>query len=374
VAQRQIRSAWLALAMVMLVACKGESDEPPKSKGEEERTIVTLQSYVYAAPDDTSFKTAGRIRDQIKSAFGALKSLRVTASNREVSNDAGEQLYKEPLMLIGRQGRESLVFRVWFRYTDEVLAPAGAPRGVPLLVGGIHRQDEAHFTQLVTMCTANTAREREYRGRLQGVFDGSLSACQDTILAEESAIDAARVRLDAPEDEIVPEELDRVLLPVVARIYARKASQMGRYPRYEAVLPQTGRMVAEASPATGGRRPAAGSPQDDAHDDSGEPPPADHPSSIVVPGGGGPSGRQGPQPEKDPQTEEARDPDLSPDPVPGVMVVPGGGTKASMPVQPRREDSESSFNWEDLGDKKYWVLWLAVFALYPLLRRRPADG
>ena len=41
---------------------------------------------------------------------------------------------------------------------------------------------------------------------------------------------------------------------------------------------------------------------------------------------------------------------------------------------PRHDDIEGAFNWEDLADKKYWVLWIAVFALYPLLRRRPSDG
>lgn len=353
-----------------LCACKSEGDERPPSRGEEERTIVTLQSYVYATPDDTKGKITERIRDQIKSAFGALRSIRVTASNKEPSNDAGAELYKEPLVLLQANGAESLVVRVWFRYTDEVFAPAGAPRGVPVLVGGLHRQDEGRFTQIVTACTPNTAREREYRGRLQGVFDGSLSSCQDAILGEQAVIDAARVRLDAPDDEVVPEEYGRTYVPVVARLYARKASQMGRFPRFEAVVPQTGRVAVAAAPGGGrSRPPSAAEPGNDVFDDGADAPVADRPAAIVVPGGGGESKRQGPQ------NEEESDPDAPPDPVVPGVVVPGGGSKGvSAPVQPRREDTESAFNWEDLGDKKYWVLWIAVFALYPLLKRRPSDG
>jgi len=372
VTNRHIRAARLALIALALVACKGEGDEPPISRGEEERTIVTVQSYVYAAPDDTSSTLVGRIRDQIKSAFGALRRLRVTGSNKEMSNGASEQLYKEPLVMLDTSGRETLIMRVWFRYTDEVFAPAGAPRGVPMLVGGLHRQPDESFTQIVTSCTANTARDREYRGRLQSVFDGSLSSCQDAILAEQSVIDAARVRLDAPDDEIVPEEFYRVYLPVVARLYARKAAQMGRYPRFESVVPQTGKVVA-AAPAAGHPRSASDTAarDTDSSDDGVDAPAVDRPAPLIVPGAAGPAARQGPQRAED---EEVSDPDAPPAD-PGVPVVIAGGAKgASSPVQPRHGDVESSFNWEDLGDKKYWVLWLAVFALYPLLKRRPSDS
>ena len=90
---------------------------------------------------------------------------------------------------------------------------------------------------------------------------------------------------------------------------------------------------------------------------------------MLIPGGGavGP-GRAGPNP------DEAADPDAPPDPqadVPVIGVAPAGGAaKTPTPVQPRAEDVESSFAWEDLLDKKFIVLWISLFALYPLLKRR----
>ncbi|MFO0593296.1 MAG: hypothetical protein U0441_37485 [Polyangiaceae bacterium] len=383
------------LATFVIAGCgKGEQEEPPKSRAEEERTVVTLQSYVYATADENSFRVAERIRDQVKSAFGALKSLRVTGSNQNASNTANDELYREPLVLVDAAGREVIVMRVWFRYVDEVVASQAVQRNVPLLVGGLHLQDDAHFTQIVTECTPNTARERELRGRLQSAFDGSIQSCQDAILAEQAKIDAARVRLDEPEDEIVPEEFLRVYVPVVARVMARKASQMGRYPRFEPVVPQAGRGMAVAS-APGKARPRGRSAESD--DGAGElfDAPAAAPKAelgsdvagdrkaelgsdvagdrekepaLIVPavGAGGP-GRAGPA------AEEAADPNAPPDPqmdVPVVAAAPAAANaKAAAPVQPRG-DVESSFAWEDLLDKKFILLWISLFSLYPLLKRR----
>lgn len=370
------RPWWLGVAALLfafaLAGCgKGGPEEPAKSRAEEERTVLTLQSYVYANADESGFKVAERIRDQVKSAFGALRSLRVTGSNQGASNTAEEQFYKEPLMLVDASGRETVVMRVWFRYTDQVIAPAAVQRGVPLLVGGLHRQDEAHFTQIVASCTANTAREREYKGRLQAVFDGSLGGCQEAILGEQAVIDAARVRLDAPDEQVVPEEFLRVYIPVVARLLERKASQMGRFPRFEAVVPQAGRPAAvAAAPGAHGARRAAGPAGDGVEGDVFDSPAQGQDDKpVLLPAGGavGP-GRAGPSP------NEAADPNAPPDPqadVPVIGVAPAAGAaKAPAPVQPRPGDVESSFAWEDLLDKKFIVLWISLFALYPLLKRR----
>lgn len=371
------RSAWIVPLVLGLAACKGEDDEAPPSRGNDERTVVIVQSYVYAAQSETNSQLAGRIRDQIRSAFGALRSLRVTGSNREVTNDAGELLYREPLVLVQPDGRETVVARVWFRYSDEVFAPATLARGVSMLVGGLHRQDESLFERIVIACTANTNREREYRGRLQSVFDGSIESCQDAILGEEAVIAAARVRLDTPEEETVPEEFGRVFVPVVARLLDRKALQMGRYPRFETVVPQTGR-VAAAAPGAGRARSAAA--EDDADgpfagafgaDDKpagirDEPRP-DRPTPIVIPN----AGVADPRPAGPRDEEEPTSPDSPPEVQIGSPVVVAEGPKGpAMPVQPRNNDGGGSFDWDDLLDKRFLALWIAVFALYPLLKRR----
>lgn len=370
--------ATIALTALTVAGCKGESDEPRPSRGQEERTIVTLQSYVYATPDESGFKIAERIRDQVKSAFGAIRSLRVTGSNKEVANTAGEHYYKEPLILLFRDGGESLVFRVWFRFTDEVFAPEGLPRGAPILVGGLHRQEEKDFTQIVTVCTPNTAREREYRGRLQAVFDGSLASCQDAILAEQASVDAARVRLDDPESEIVPEEFDRLYVPVVARLLSRKASQMGSYPRFEAVVPQSGKVVAAvASPGAGRARAAPGEAAVGSLFDDGDGPKVARQDPIIVPSEGvaeAPGGqRERRRDDKDDDDDEAAA-NHAPDPQAEVPVVVAGSPKGPSGAQPWRNQGDHSWDWEDFADSKYWVLWLAVFALYPLLKRKPGSG
>ncbi|MBK8257360.1 MAG: hypothetical protein IPK82_32395 [Polyangiaceae bacterium] len=369
---RSVTVGLCLLGAIALSGCKSESDDTPPPRGNAERTIVTVQSYVYATPDDAPGNVATRIRDQVRSAFGALKALRVTASNREVSNEPPDEWYREPLVLLWPDGTETVVLRVWFRFTDEVTAPSAISRGTPILVGALHRQDEPNFTKIVTSCTANTARERDFRGRLQLVFDGSLQSCQDAILGEQAVIDAARVRLDSPEDEIVPEEYGRVYIPVVARLLERKVVQMGRYPRFEAVMPQAGRSVSVAALPTSNRA----TPADDDVGDPGfgvenpiavDEPRPDKPTPIVIPGAGVEQPRQigGGQ-------DPPHDPDAPPDPEVPVPVVVAGNAKgnAAAVVQPPMVDGDSGFDWEDLLDKKFLALWFAVFALYPLLRRR----
>jgi len=360
-------AAALVVAIAIAGCSKGEQEEPAPSRGEEERTVVTVQSYVYAKVDDSGFKVAERVRDQIKSAFGALRSLRVTGSNQGATNKAEDELYREPLVLVHPDGREEVVLRVWFRYSDEVVASMNVQRGVPILVGGLHRQDEESFSRVVAECTKNTAREREFRGRLQSVFDGSLQGCQDAILAEQAVIDAARVRLDSPEEEIVPEEMRRLYIPVVARLMARRAAQMGRYPKFEPVVPQAGRLPSMASaPGTRTRSPRANEEAAAEGDVSDLPAAARDEKFQPMPAAVGVEQPHGVA------KEEPSDPDAPPDPqadVPVVGVAPAGPPKASTPVQPRGE-VEGGFEWEDLLDKKFIVLWISLFALYPLLKRR----
>ncbi|MEZ4296138.1 MAG: hypothetical protein R3B70_14290 [Polyangiaceae bacterium] len=68
-------------------------------------------------PPATTSGGVGSHPEQIRSAFGALKSARVTGSNKEESNDPGSEIYREPLVVVREDGTEEVVFRVWFRYT-----------------------------------------------------------------------------------------------------------------------------------------------------------------------------------------------------------------------------------------------------------------
>lgn len=371
----------LALAASLaLASCQGESDDPRPSRGVDERTIVTIQSYVYAEQDDTTAEIAGRIRDQLRSVSGTLRSLRVTGSNKEVANTPGDLLYREPLVVVRADGRESITVRVWFRYSDEVLASAAIPRGLPLLVGGLHRQDEDKADRILIACTDGTGKERELRGRLQTAFDGTLSSCQDAILAEQAVIDAARVRLHVPDDEVVPEEVRRAYIPVVARLMEKKASQMGDYPRFEAVVPQATRTVA-AAPAGAGRRPSAAADGDDGDGlladllpggeapAPGQPdtPRGEKPTPIIIPQAGVAAPKPGggahapdEEPVDSPQVPEIGTP----------VVVAAAPQGPGSPVQPRLTEGAGGFEWEDLLDKRFLALWFAVLALYPLLRRK----
>ncbi len=374
------RSVATALLFVSLVpaACKGESDEQRPSRGADERTILTLQSYVYAMPDDGSFRIAERVRDQVKSAFGAIRSFRITGSNREVSNAGGDQFYKEPLMVVSPDGREALVFRVWFRFTDEVFASDAVPRGAPLFVGGLHRQEDRDFTRIVTVCTPNSSKEREYKGRLQSVFDASLPGCQDAIMAEQSMIDAARVRLDDPEMEIVPEEFERNFVPVVARLMARKASQMGTYPRFESVVPQTGKVVASTFGVAQGRPDLSGDGASVlAFWGDGDGPKTERSDPIVIPNAGGvePPASHRDRERRGDDDDDEHGADRVPDPQADIPVVVAAAPKGPSTGAPSwRNQGDHSWDWEDFADKKYWVLWLAVFGLYPLLKRRPGTS
>lgn len=357
----RIRFTTLALCGLALASCKGEEGDPPARPRGDERTLVTLQSYVFATQDEASFKVAERIRNQIKSAFGGLKALRVVASNKEIANSLEDKLYKEAVILVRPGEPDAIVSRVWFRFTDEVFAPAAAPRDEPILVGGIHRQDDAQLAQIMADCTDGTGRERDLRGSAQNAFDGSRPACQEAILAEQARIDAARSQLGAPDEEVIPAELGRTYVPVVARLVAVKPSQMERYPRFEDVVPQSGR-ARERAEAASARAPASSSLRSDVG------PPArldDRPEvAIVTPITDGPAGRRSAPPDEEP------DPDAPPE-----IAVPNQGAVAAapaargpQPVQPH--DGGTSFSWEDLGDKRFWVMWLALLGLYPLLKRR----
>lgn len=345
-------------------ACGGEGDaSPPRGR---ERTVVTFQGFVFAPADMGAFQGGERIRDQIRSAFGALRALRVLGSNRDI-RVTPDMLYPEPLILMRTDGAQEVVYRVWYRFTDEVTAPAEVPRNLPLLVGGLHRQvEEDRARSVAEACTHGGEKEH---ARIHTVFDGALATCQDAMLAEQAALDIARLRLTAPEEEVTPEEYDRTFVLIAARLQDRPAAQIGALPAFEPVVPETPKRRGPTSALTHAQSLGPGAdvaPGDVSPIATGGP---DRPAVVVVPGAAGAQTKGG--------VPEEADPNAPPDPqvsVP-VVVVPGGGGK------PGGGDTNpgfgrgiaDAFSWENLTDPKYLIVWVFVFGLYPLLRRKPND-
>ena len=162
--------------------------------------------------------------------------------------------------------------------------------------------------------------------------------------------------------------LFRSYIPVVARLLTRKASQMARYPRFEPVVPLAGRASAVASAPGTRRGSSAGADGEDAVGDTSDQPAAARDEKVeAMPAAVGAGAARGAA------KPEESDPNAPPDPQADVPVVgapqAAANPKAGGPVQPRGE-VEGSFEWEDLLDKKFILLWISLFSLYPLLKRR----
>jgi hypothetical protein len=132
--------------------------------------------------------------------------------------------------------------------------------------------------------------------------------------------------------------------------------------------------VAAAAPSPTRKEPSAPAAAGISLLDDDDGPRVEKPEPIIVPSEGVAEAPQRSARSEDEGDESVPPGEHAPDPqaeVPVVVVAPADGKAPAAGAQPWRGQGERAWDWDDLADKKYWALWLGLFALYPLLKRRP---
>jgi hypothetical protein len=242
---RLIGTACLGLlASSAAVGCSSET-EPDAVEGvgtEDDLTSITARSrklefvgtvYVDAAASaDVILQT---VRSQAQTAFGPLRTAEIAVNSRELKEVDPATFVKRPVKVVdasvaGDAGRDMLEVKYTYR-DDAVVALKYARRSVvPLAL--MNPSYRSQTDRILKECTPNDEHSRDFISSAWYVFEPSLAQCQTAMQAEQKKVDADRAKLTDKKNQVAKSEVERLYIPIQARLGADKTNRGASYPDY----------------------------------------------------------------------------------------------------------------------------------------------
>jgi hypothetical protein len=211
----------------------GESEDDLTSLTARER-LITFEGFVYVQSGASDKQILAAVKAQTRSAFGALLTQNIAVASRELANVDPASFVEEPVDVVGPDGAVSgKALRVRYRYTDRAVVPKTMAQKSALRLGLLHGDYGAVSERVYVDCSTNTSEDREMGEDVWYVFNPSLAQCKKAMLAEQEAIDAARAAADAAPGEVVQAEIERLYLPMTAKLEPTSGPKSRRYPEYD---------------------------------------------------------------------------------------------------------------------------------------------
>jgi hypothetical protein len=197
--------------------------------------VLTFEGYVYAHPDASREELVELVHMQTRSAFGALTTQNISTATRELKNIDPNSLVVEPVVVVDDNGEAAFEsVRVHYVYTDRAVVPKSMAHRSALSLGLLHGDYPAQAERILSECSLNTPNEREMVDDVWYVYNPSLDRCREAMNDEQRAIDREREqRVSDDETQVVESELDRLYIPMTARLEAVPSPSRKIYPEYD---------------------------------------------------------------------------------------------------------------------------------------------
>jgi hypothetical protein len=228
----------LLVGLIINTAGCMAADEESTAGTEDDLTSITARSRtlefvgtVYLEPGASDEAILATVRRQAQTAFGPLRTAEMAVNSRELRDIDTSTFVKRTVKVVdGGSTREML--EVKYTYKDEaVVAQSYANRSsVPLAL--MHPDYRLQLDRVMRECTPNDSEAREFRSSAWYIFEPSLPQCQEAIRAEQRQIDADRAKLQDPRNEVPKSEVDRLYIPITAKLGADKTNRGDSYPDY----------------------------------------------------------------------------------------------------------------------------------------------
>jgi len=227
------------------VACAASSDDGPGAVAGEEDDLTSLTArarkiefagYVYVEEGTSDAAIVSEIKRQTQSAFGALREASIGVNSRELKDVDATTFLKTPVSVVdpASPGAPRKMTKVAYTFTDDAVVPTTMARRSAIPLGLLGRGYQAQAERIVRECTSNDTHAREFQGSVWYVFNPTLDGCKAAMKAEETKIAADRRGL--AEGQIPTSELERLYLPMTARLKATSQSTSNKYPEYDRLL------------------------------------------------------------------------------------------------------------------------------------------
>ena len=241
---RLLRTGLLSALVVGLfattAACSADTANDEGAEGsEDDLTSVTARSrtlqfvgtvYVEAGSSDATILQA--VRRQSQTAFGPLRTSNIAANSRELKDVDPASFHKRTVKVIDGANPARDMLEVKYTYKDNAVVDAkyASRTAVPLAI--MNPSYASQSDRILTECTANDTEAHEFASSIWYVFEPSVASCKTAMKAEQDKIDADRARLTDPRSQVAKSEVDRLYLPITAKLGADKTNKGLSYPDY----------------------------------------------------------------------------------------------------------------------------------------------
>jgi hypothetical protein len=245
-ASRFLRTGLSALLVGLLAttaACTADSGAGEETEGtEDDLTSVTARSrsfefvgtvYVDATASDATILQA--VRAQSQTAFGPLRTAEAAVNSRELKEVDARSFAKRPVTVIDTNvandpGKRMLEVKYTYKDNAVVGLQYTNRSSMPLAVMSPSYRQQTE--RILTECTPNDEHSREFSSQIWYVFEPTLQQCQTAIKAEQDKVAADRAKLRDPRAQVAKSDVERLYLPITAKLGADKTNRGASYPDY----------------------------------------------------------------------------------------------------------------------------------------------
>lgn len=232
----------LAVTPATMMACAAPSDADDSAEsGEEDLTSLTARQrklefagYVYVDEGTSDSEIIRTVKQQTQSAFGALRTATVGVNSRELKDVDPATFLKTEVSVVDRANAGAAprkMTKVAYTFTDSALVPTTMARRSVISLALLGKNYASQSAKILPECTDNDTEAREFISSIWYVFNPSVATCKPAMVAEQQKIDADSRGL--AEGEVSPSEVNRLYIPMRAKLRAVTQSSATKYPEYD---------------------------------------------------------------------------------------------------------------------------------------------
>ncbi|MBS2013174.1 MAG: hypothetical protein JST00_09820 [Deltaproteobacteria bacterium] len=241
---RKVTGALLLSLLAGTAACSADTEagDVAVEGDEEDLTSITARSRtfefvgtVYVEPNANDQAILQTVRSQSQTAFGPLRTAEAAVNSRELKEIDTTTFAKRPVKVVDTNvpndpGRDMLEVKYTYKDNAVVALSYASRTSMPLAV--MNPSYRSQTDRILRECTPNDEHSREFSSQIWYVFEPSLSQCQEAIRAEQTKVDADRNKLRDPRAQVAKSEVDRLYIPITAKLGADKTNRGTSYPEY----------------------------------------------------------------------------------------------------------------------------------------------
>jgi hypothetical protein len=237
---RAFRSSMGLLLAGVLAGVSGCAEEDHDVTYDDDLTSVTARARtlefvgtVYVDPRASESEIVQAAMAQSQTAFGPLRTSNMAVNTRELRSVDPSTFVRRNVKVVDPAGgtpRDMVEVKYTYRDNAVVSLDYKNRSSAPLVV--MNPGYRSQLERVLTECTTNDHEAREFSSSVWYVFEPSLPQCKTAIRNEQAKIDADRARLAQPQTQVAKSEVDRLYIPITAKLGADKTNTGNSYPEY----------------------------------------------------------------------------------------------------------------------------------------------